>query len=82
MVAIEGNWANLLGRVTAREGGNGWVAMANLLNFDEPDVNVRRTRDIAVHNRDVEKQPALNKALTSYQARYAALTKFQKAATA
>lgn len=55
-------------------------------HFDEPNVKARRARDIAVHNRDIEeqrsKQPALNKALASYQARHAALTKFQKAAVA
>ncbi|CAN0184331.1 unnamed protein product [Ectocarpus sp. 12 AP-2014] len=54
--------------------------------FDEPEVKAQRTRDIAVHNRDVEeqrsKQPALNKNLASYQTQHAMLAKFQKAATA
>lgn len=55
-------------------------------HFDEPDIKARRTRDIAVHNCDVEKerskQPALKRALASYQARHTAFTKFKKAAAA
>ncbi|QPL46916.1 hypothetical protein IT895_03670 [Halomonas sp. A40-4] len=54
--------------------------------FDEPEVQAQRTRDIAVHNRDVEEQRSklltLNENLSSYQARHAVLAKFQKVATA
>ncbi|GAA0574094.1 hypothetical protein ACFQH5_05980 [Halomonas salifodinae] len=55
-------------------------------NFDAPDAQARRTRDIAAHNHGVKEQrnkrSALNKSLKSYRAHHIALTKFQKAAAA